>query len=325
MQPLNRHPSLETFSEENEMNAKSIGFSIVGVLLIVIAFWILAITSYEEELGTENTFVAYDLNNNLTSEKNEPLIELAFSEAEEGLEWSKISVSIDNGTEKMDCSKSGYTSNNIEEEKVVTRLNSDGVTFSVVIDATSEENFTYVDLDNLEESDDSDFDLRFSKTDIYLSENIVGTIVEDVEFEELVEVPDQNFTENSDERLDWYDYNLVAHRVEVENKIYVINIEDRFYKIRFISYYNEDDEERYVSFLIGALNGTEFPALSNPNLVLPAKCIIVEGVENNFWEREEAIMIYENDFDICSAPCTIKITITYEGVSVRGTQEIEIE
>ena len=41
-----------------------------------------------------------------------------------------------------------------------------------------------VDLDNLEESDDSDFDLRFSKTDIYLSENIVGTIVEDVEFEE---------------------------------------------------------------------------------------------------------------------------------------------
>ena len=105
-----------------------------------------------------------------------------------------------------------------------------------------------------------------------------------------------------------------------------INVEDRFYKIKFISYYNEDDEERYVSFLIGALNNTAFPALSNSELVSPAKCIIAEGGSDGiFWEMDEAIMIYENDFDICSAPCTIKITITYEGVPVNGTQEIEIE
>ena len=308
------------------MNTKNIGFGIAGVLLAVVAIWVLVISSYEEDLGTENVFIAYDLNNNLTNDRDEPLIELSFSDAKENLEWSKISISIDNGTEKMDCSKGEYTTNNIGERKVVPKLKSDGVTFNVVVDATSEEEFTYVDLDNLAETDNVSFDMRFSKTDIYLSENITGTIVEDMEFEELSEVPEQNFTENSDEKLDWYDYNFVAHRVEVEDKMYVINVEDRFYKIKFISYYNEDDEERYVSFLIGALNDTAFPALSNSELVSPAKCIIAEGGSDGiFWEIDEAIMIYENDFDICSAPCTIKITVTYEGVSVKGTQEIEIE
>jgi hypothetical protein len=33
-------------------------------------------------------------------------------------------------------------------------------------------------------------------------------------------------------------------------------------------------------------------------------------------------MIYENNFDICSDNCTIKIFITYENISVKGTQTI---
>ena len=72
----------------------------------------------------------------------------------------------------MDCSKGEFTTNNIGERKVVPKLKSDGVTFNVVVDATSEEEFTYVDLDNLAETDNVSFDMRFSKTDIYLSENI---------------------------------------------------------------------------------------------------------------------------------------------------------
>ena len=85
------------------MNTKNIGFGIAGVLLAVVAIWVLVISSYEEDLGTENVFIAYDLNNNLTNDRDEPLIELSFSGAKENLEWSKISISIDNGIEKMDC------------------------------------------------------------------------------------------------------------------------------------------------------------------------------------------------------------------------------
>ena len=62
--------------------------------------------------------------------------------------------------------------------------------------------------------------------------------------------------------------------------------------------YNEDDEARYVSFLIGALENSEFPALSNPLLVSPAKCTILEMNKSDFWEETETIEIYENDFDI---------------------------
>ena len=167
--------------------------------------------------------------------------------------------------------------------------------------------------------------MRLSKTDIYLSGNVTGAIVEDIKFEELLAAPDTEFTETSEERLDWYDYKISTHRIEVEDKIYVIKIEDDFYKIKFISYYNDDDEPRYVSFLIGALDNSVFPALSNPDLVSPAKCTIIEMTESSdSWEKDEIIAIYENDFNICSTSCNIKITITYEDSVVKGNREITL-
>ena len=226
----------------------------------------------------------------------------------------------------MGCSKGNFTSNKGSESKISTKLGSDGITFTAIVDATSEEEFTYVDLDNLIEGNNSNFDMRFSKTDIYLSDRVTGTIIEEIEFEELVNVPNQEFTETSDDRLDWYDYKLSTHRVEVKDKIYVIGIENNFYKIKFLSYYNENDDGRYVSFMIGALDNTTFPALSNPDLVSPAKCTIIELKDKSeLWEKNETIAIYENDFNICSEPCSIKITITYEGIVVKGNRTLEIE
>ena len=194
-----------------------------------------------------------------------------------------------------------------------------------MIDATSENKYTHLDLSTLMESDSSNFNLKFSKTDIYLSENTTGTVIEDKSFEELVSIPNKDFTETSDERLDWYDYKLSTHRVEPEDKIYVIKLDDNYYKIQFISYYNVDDEERHVSFLIGALENSTFPALSNPILVSPSKCTILESMaKSDFWEETEIIMIYENDFDICSDACTIKIFITYENISVKSTNTVNL-
>ena len=308
------------------MNLKQIGIVIIGVVLVIAGIWGFMIRSYEEDIGTNNIFVASDSPNNLTNERNNSLFELSFSKAEQNLEWSKLSISIQNATESMDCSKGNFTSKDIGNAKVSPKLSSDGMTFTVIIDATSEEEFTHVDLDNLLETDNSDFSMRFSKTDIFLSDNVTGTIVEDIGFEELVNVPDQEFSETSNERLDWYDYKLTTHRIEAEDKIYVIKIDERAYKIKFISYYNDDDEPRYVSFMIGALGNTTFPALSNPDLVSPAKCTIIElNDKSELWEKDETIAIYENDFNICSTSCSIKITITYEGIVVKGNRTLEIE
>ena len=91
------------------MNYKYVGLGIASLLLIIGGIWAFMITSYEEELGTNNIFVATDSSSNITEERNNSLFELSFSEAEENLEWSKISISIDNGTEKMDCSKGEFT------------------------------------------------------------------------------------------------------------------------------------------------------------------------------------------------------------------------
>ena len=244
------------------------------------------ISSYEEDVGTNNIFIANDSSNNLTDERNNSLFELSFSKSDENLEWSKLSISIQNETETMDCSKGNFTSKDIGNAKVSPKLSSDGITFSVIVDATSEEEFTHVNLGELKEPDEIDYDIRFSKTDIFLSENVTGTIVEDKTFEELNDVPNQDFTENSEERLDWYDYKITTHRIEVEDKIYIVKINENYYKIKFTSYYNDDDEPRYVSFMIGTIGTSEFPALSNSDLVSPAKCTINEsGEKNDAWER----------------------------------------
>ncbi len=307
------------------MNYKHIGLGIASLLFVIGGIWAFTISSYEEYTGTSNIFVANDSSENITDNRNNSLFEVSFSKADEDLEWSKIGIVIDNGTERMGCSKGNFTANDIGKAKVYPKLGSDGVTFTVTVDATSEDEFTHLDLGNLTETNEGDFDMKFSKTDIYLSTNVTGTIVEDTEFEELIVVPDSEFTETSEERLDWYDYKITTHRIEVEDKIYVIKIEDEYYKIKFISYYNEEDEPRYVSFLIGALDNSVFPALSNPDLVSPAKCTIAETTEiSDFWEKDEIIVIYENNFNICTTSCNIKITITYEDSIVKGNREITL-
>ena len=306
------------------MNFKKIGIGALAITLIVGGIWGFMITSYDEDLGTNNEFSAQDSVENLTTDKNNSLFNLSFSKADESLEWSKLRISIDNGTERMDCSKGNFTSNDIGKSKVSPKLSSDSITFTVIIDATSENEFTYLDMFNLVESNSSNFNIRFSKTDIFLSDNTTGTIIQDKSFEELIDIPDQEFTESSDERLDWYDYKLSTHRVEPEDKIYVIKVDDDYFKIKFTSYYNKNDEARYVSFMVGALGDTEFPALSNPLLVSPAKCTILETSKSDFWEENEMLEIYENDFDICNVTCSIKIFITYENISVKGTEVVTL-
>ena len=87
------------------MNYKHVGLGIASLLLIIGGIWAFMISSYEEELGTNNVFVAADSSSNITEERNNSLFELSFSSAEENLEWSKLTLNIQNETETMACSK----------------------------------------------------------------------------------------------------------------------------------------------------------------------------------------------------------------------------
>ena len=60
------------------MNLKQIGIGLVSLILVIGGIWSFMISSYEEDLGTNNIFVANDSSNNLTNERNNSLFELSF-------------------------------------------------------------------------------------------------------------------------------------------------------------------------------------------------------------------------------------------------------
>ena len=63
------------------MKYKHIGIGIIGLILIIGGIRAFMISSYEEDLGTNNIFVAKDSSDNLTNERNNSLFELSFTNA----------------------------------------------------------------------------------------------------------------------------------------------------------------------------------------------------------------------------------------------------
>ena len=93
--------------------------------------------------------------------------------------------------------------------------------------------------------------------------------------------------------------------------------DDVIYKLQFLSYYNEDDESRFPTMLISALNKTEYPALNDPNLVIPSPCLIESDDDTfSYWNATESITLIENGVDICSSTCSFEITILFETIGV---------
>ena len=87
--------------------------------------------------------------------------------------------------------------------------------------------------------------------------------------------------------------------------------------MQFLSYYNENDESRYISMLTSALTPEEHPALLTPDLVVPSPCLIETTGDSVRWNATEAIRLREQDIDICGENCTMDINITYEMVAVK--------
>ena len=299
----------------------------VGVVIVTAilgaGYWYYLVISYESDLGTDNTYSAIDDVSLPSNGTEDSLFSLEFDSGTDDLDWAFTTVMLNDGSVDYGCTASGLTSVIQQETKVETKLNADGQTFTLQIDATSEDSYTHLNLSNMRESNDSSFSIRFSKTDIFLGENTLAMAIDGVEFSSLTSTPDENYTENSDEKLEWYDYDLTTHRIEAKDRIYVVNENQITYKFQILNYYNEDDESRHITMMVAWLDGNPIPAFNDASLVQESPCIILD--DDGKWVHNESVQIRENGIDICNSICTLDIAITYEDIAVKGTSTVEVE
>ena len=302
--------------------AKKIALSGVISLLLIGGIWYFLITSYTPELTTENEIELSDSQAELTNQSNDLLFQASFSYGQDNLEWSKISMTIVYDNTEFDCTKSGLTSDLTYDSSVQSKLNADGGSFTVEVNADTED-FVMLKFDNMQQTNDSDYDMKFSKTDIFLGENVTG-IALDEDFEDVNSIPSIEFDENSETRLEWYDYDLSVHRVIPKSLTYVVNDSNVFYKLQFISYYNSEDESRFISFIISNIGDGEFPATNNENLIKTAPCLI-SSTNQSIWQHNETISVSENGIDICDNSCSISVEIRYLNQIIEGMKDIELQ
>ena len=288
------------------------------MLLLVGVAWTYLVVSYESPLGTDNRVLVSDPTNSLSNGSTDELVTLAFAEGGEDLAWTSVQIEVTANEKQYTCSFGSQSAEDSNTGKVTSMLGADGMTFTTVVDATAD-SFTYFDLPNQQESNDSTYSIRFSKTDIFLSEGVQWAFLEGKNIGEITSA-NASWSNDTDDKLDWYTYDMAVHRDNPNEGTYLLLEDGIIYKLEILSYYNEDDESRFPTMLISALNKTEYPALNDPNLVIPSPCLI-ESNDDTFshWNSTETVTLSENGIDICSGECTFEVNILFE------TAKVEIE
>ncbi len=298
------------------MNWKRLAAATAILIVIAAAFWSYLVVTYESELGTSNV-VQVDLTDSVSdSSSDNQLVSLDFSDDAEDLSWSSLEISIIVDQEIYGCSFGSQSNSEMEDSKVVPRLGADGQTFTTEVDATDSESYTFFDVAQQFESNESDYWMKFSSTDIYLDSDVTWAFVEGAYFSEVQTVPEEmsNLTED---RLEWYEYDMAVHRVNPSDGVYIFAKDEMSFKIKFLTYYNEDDESRYPTMQIASVGNTSFPALDNPDLVVPSPCkIVTDDQDTDFWNANETIHLVENGENLCDGSCIIELEIKYETVDV---------
>jgi hypothetical protein len=288
----------------------------IGALVIVVAIWSFFVVKFESPLGTDNV-VHIERSTVLTNDTSDTLASLTFAEGAEDLEWSSIEIIVKNGNQQFPCSFGSMSLGQTTPSKVAPTLSADGVTFTTEVDATDEETYTQFNLPTQQESDSNDSTMEFSKTDVFLSNGVEWVFLENQEFSEVTTAEGLTFSNDTNERLDWYTYDMLAHRVEPNEGVYVLKLGEDTYKIQFLSYYNDEDEGRHPTMLISALDQTVFPALLDETLVAPSPCIILSEDPQSFvWNASERIELAEHNTNICSQECDMELFIFYQTMRV---------
>ena len=298
------------------MNWKKLAAAVAILVVIAAAFWSYLVVTYESELGTSNV-VQVDLTDSISnSGTGNQLVSLDFSDGAEDLSWSSLEISLLIDEQSYGCSFGSQSNSELGESKVVPRLGADGQTFTTEVDATDSESYTYFDLAQQLESNDSDYWMKFSSTDIYLDSGVTWAFVEGAVLSDVQAVPDE-ISNQTEERLEWYEYDMSVHRVNPNDGVYVFSKDELSFKVKFLTYYNEADESRYPTMQIASVGNSSFPALDNPDLVVPSPCKIVSDDQDaDFWNANETIHLIENGENLCDGVCVIELEIRYETIDV---------
>ena len=220
------------------------------------------------------------------------------------------------GEQSYGCSFGSQSNSELGESKVVPRLGADGQTFTTEVDATDSESYTFFDVAQQLESNDSEYWMKFSSTDIYLDSGVTWAFVEGAVLSDVQAVPDE-ISNQTEERLEWYEYDMSVHRVNPNDGVYVFSKDELSFKVKFLTYYNEADESRYPTMQIASVGNSSFPALDNPDLVVPSPCKIVsDDLDADFWNANETIHLIENGENLCDGVCVIELEIRYETIDV---------
>jgi hypothetical protein len=299
------------------VNRKQIVAGTVALLLVAAAIWVYLVASYESGLGTSNTVLVSDSNSSTNKSNDNKLLELSFDTGAEDLLWASLGIELEIEGAMHTCSF-GVQSNPDQSGKLIsTNLGADGLTFTTVVNATDDEKFTFLDIGEQIEGNESNYWMKFSSTDIFLSDGVKWLFLEDADFKEVSEIPSVNLSNNTEDKLDWYTYDLSVHRIDPNDGVYVVEKNDMWFKINFLSYYNSDDESRFPAMQIAALNGSDFPALNNSDLVVPSPCILyTEYVDLDYWNANETIVLAENGINLCGQSCEINVKIKFETTPV---------
>ena len=303
-------------------NSRNIVAGIVVAIVVGGLIWSWMVVSYEPEPTTENTFIGQDASSEVSPGSNDSLLSIEIDSGADILGWDQLGISIEVDGNQYPCSLTGLSSVGQNGSKVQASLNADGSTFSIEIDATSEDSFVGLDLSLMNENENGTPSIEFSKTDIFLGANSTAMIVQDQSFEQIQSTPNATFALDDSERLDWYDYDFAVHRVNPKDQVYVIQEGNTTYKMQFISYYNDDDESRHIQLIVAWLEGESLAAFDDPDLIAASPCII-EGAEES-WSLNQEVVIRENGIDICNVACTVKIDIQYQGVNVKAMSKVEV-
>lgn len=285
----------------------------VLVATIILGAWTYLVVSYDSPLGTDNVVVIEQTSTSNGS--SDVLATLSFQDGAEDLDWASTLIEVEVNDQSYTCSFGSQSVDGTSNGNVNSRLSSDGVTFSTTIDATSEDDFTYLSIPMQQEGNETMYTLRASKTDVFLSDDVQWAYVTEL-FQEVESFNESELSNTTDERLEWYTYDLSAHRVTPNEGTYILVQNGTMYKMQFISYYNEDDESRHISVLTSALPAQDHPALQDSTLVIPSPCLIETSENSNHWNATQSIVLREQDVNICDIECNIEFLITYEMMAV---------
>ena len=298
------------------MNWKKLAAAVAILVVIAAAFWSYLVVTYESELGTSNV-VQVDLTDSISnSGTGNQLVSLDFSDGAEDLSWSSLEISLLIDGQSYGCSFGSQSNSELGESKVVPRLGADGQTFTTEVDSTDSDSYTYFDLAQQLESNDSDYWMKFSSTDIYLDSGVTWAFVDGADFSDVQSIPDE-MSNQTEDRLEWYEYDMSVHRVNPNDGVYVFSKEELSFKVKFLTYYNEADESRYPTMQIASVGNSSFPALVNPDLVVPSPCkIVTDDLDTDFWNANETIHLIENGENLCDGICIIELQVRYETIDV---------